>query len=200
MKRILILGLSIAMVSCSSEMEEVKKPLDVSQQSLSLHSIMKAKETANILFSATATRGLIGQTEYPYDEMANGMEERLERAVVDDVHTMLKEQGYREALADAMYDYCNGVSLEELVPLYQITEGELQLIANACACIDYVNQEDLNIDTRGKSRDAVSCTVAVASSVACTISAIGITTPVGLGVFLVSKALATVSLSMYASR
>jgi hypothetical protein len=108
---------------------------------------------------------------------------------------MLKEKGHREVLADAMYDHHNGVSLEELVSRYQITESELQFLANSCAAIDYMSHNQ----TRGKTRNAISCTVAVAGSVACSISAMTITTPAGLGIFLVSKALATVSIAKCAS-
>lgn len=201
MKKSIIFGCLMVLASCSSDVEtEVNTPLEGSQQVLSAYSIQKAKEAANNLFSTTATRGMVDQMEYPYDETAREMEENLEYAVTNDIYVLLKEQGYREVLADAMYDYYNGVSLEELVPQYQITESELSILANACACIDYINQKDANVQTRGKTRDAISCTVAVASSVACSISAIGITTPVGLGVFLVGKALATVSIAMCASR
>jgi hypothetical protein len=188
--------LSNVFAACSSDVEmDVNTPLEIPQQTPSAYSIQKAKEAASHLFSITAIRGSSDQMGFPYDEATKEIEKKLEYAVINDVYVLLKEQGYREVLADAMYDYAHGASLEELVFQYQITETELPIFANACACIDYINQNQ----TRGFRRNAVACIIAVASSVACSIGAIGVTTPAGLGGFLVGKALATVSLAMCAS-
>lgn len=202
-KTYLVFCCIFAFFSCSSDVDiKETAPLENSQQTPSTYSIQKAKETANNLFCETITRGLSEQEQddYPYDEAVNELETNLEYAVTNDIYILLKEQGYRESIADAIYDYYNGASLETLVYQYQITEEELQVLANACACIDYINQEQVKNQTRGIKRDTVSCTLAVASSVACTIGAMGITTPVGSGIFLVSKAIATASLAICASR
>lgn len=195
MEKLLGMVLLIIFASCSSNVEmEPASSLEVQQKNPSSVSIQQAKDSAKQLFTI-GTRSYSLQTDYPYEESVGILEEHLHNVVTNDAYTLLKENGYRESLVDAMYDYSNGVSLEELIRKYQITQSELPILANGCACIDYLNRNQ----TRGIKRDTISCTIAVASSVVTTISAIGITTPVGLGVFLVGKALATVSIAMCAS-
>ena len=197
MKKLPGMALLIIFASCSSNVE-VEHPssssFEVQQKNPSSVSTQRAKDSAKQLFAA-GTRSYGLQTNYPYEKSVGILEENLHNAVTNDAYTLLKEKGYRESLVDAMYDYSNGISLEELVRKYQITQSELPILANGCSCIDYLNRNQ----TRGKRRDTIICTVAIASSVVTTIGAIGIASPFGLGVFLVSKALATASIAMCAS-
>lgn len=118
-KTIFFVGLFV-LSSCSSDIEVSNdSQFALSQQIPSASSIQKAQEAANNLFIATSTRSLIEQSLYPYEEAAQLMEGNLNNAVINDIYNLLKEQGYREELADAMYDYYYGKPLEVLVSQYK---------------------------------------------------------------------------------
>ena len=195
MKKICLFICLTVLFACSSEIEE--KPFKESPvSSISSSSILVAQEKAKMLFTPSnqATRATDGLGDYPYEEASEIIDYNMQYAVTNDIYALLIKNGYREELADASYDYYCGTDFARIIEKYNITEDELQFVANICGCIDYIKATS----TRASTKVIVACSLAVAGSVVCTISAIGIATPQGLGIWLVGKAIATASLAFCA--
>lgn len=201
MKKIVLFVISVLLYgfySCSSDDHQ-----EISNDKELIETIQKARAFSEEIFPfQVLTRGdtesnvIEGIESELLSQAESILATNIKIAIDNDIFHLLNENDLNENLGYAMLDYYENVNFINIVKKYNLSEDEIQFLANAAECIDFIkeNEQTEMVATRSVFK-VTMCALAVVGSVGTTISAATIATPVGLGVWLFLKAASLASIA-----
>ena len=200
MKKLFLFVFSVllcGLFSCSSEDHQ-----EFSDEQKLEETIQQARAYSKNLFSFhSSTRGdaksniTDGIENEQYSQAESILSTNIEIAVGNDIFFLLEQNNLNENLGFAMLDYYENMNFLDIAKKYNLSNQEIQFLANAAECIDFI-KEDKHAETRANNvGKAVMCTLAVVGSVGTTLSATAIVTPAGLASWLFFKAVSLASVA-----
>lgn len=200
MKNLFLFVISVllyGLCSCSSDGHQ-----NVSDEQKLEETILKARTYSKKLFSFhSLTRGntesgiIDGIESEQLSQAESVLSTNIEIALENDIFFLLEQNNLNENLGFAMLDYYENMNFIDIAKKYNLSDYEIQFLANAAECIDFI-KENKNSETRANNvGKAVMCTLAVVGSVGTTISAATIATPAGLAGWLFFKAVSLASIA-----
>lgn len=135
-------------------------------------------------------------------EISDVYEDNINFALQNNVYTLFEKNGMNLSIVDALLDYGNNYmsvddGFEDLCKKYNFNKQDVYYLAYGIEAFDYLMS--IVPATRSNTEKVVDCTAAVVGSVITTIGAASITSGVGLGIFLIGKALSLYSIAKCAS-
>lgn len=200
MKKLFLLVIStlfLGLYSCSSDNKQ-----EFSDEQKLMETIQEARAFSKDLFSfQVLTRGDIeanvieGIESEQFSQAESILATNIEIAVDNDIFYLLKQNNLNENLGFAISDYYENIDFIDIVKKYNLSNNEIQFLANAAECIDFIKEGEY-AETRATGvGKTVMCTLAVVGSVGTTLSATAIATPAGLASWLFFKAVSLASIA-----